>query len=760
MALLRLRLRSLGLHIRKGIPHPGVEAMLGFFCHNWASNYRLMQISRKEVSRQLRLMETILPQQMTIIFGPGYGTHPSFRFLQKAASNLLESSWKKVVTGVTTFHHKTPQTKLEPPVVLCDHQLSSGTLDLLSKGPKFSPNLPTTRVDQLTSVHSVATHIPEQDRQAFLDAGVRSACAHAPPPTGKVPIRATVEELQRSHLKLLESDKTGVFVILDEGSYGQKVSQALKKNFDTLKTRPSGSLRSKAKQLCCSLNLPALKAAIGAPSKQYLTVFFTAKTHKEGVPLRSIISEKGCWQKPLGLFLQKHLSSISLNQPFRVANSTELVSRLHDLHSTPEAFTMFSLDIEELYYRLDPTFLMDSVSSAIHEHGPCDFQNSSGVSERGFLDLLALYLQSTLVEHGKEILRQKKGVCIGSCLAPVLSEIFLTYVDREIEARLEELSLVFHVFRYVDDYLVIHPISVSSDSVVQAFTSSSSGLNFTREDSSGDGLQYLNLRLHLLPTGICWAFQQRSRKPILPFCSSHSKLVKHGIIRSLLSSSRTKSCSHFASFSIAKQQERLLRAGYPQGLLSTILVQLILTTQRPRAPRSKPSRVICIPYVHNSAHRLKAIAARFNVSVVFSCKLRLKQLCRRVNNNESIKRCSIKHAHQTVPCEEGVVYSIPLSCGDRYIGQTGRCLNTRLREHVLEVSRASDDTFHPIVVHQRLCTNCEARFQDTCTIGRHKNKLGREIIEAYKIAHDDHNIAAPSLALSRNEINYLKPELD
>lgn len=39
----------------------------------------------------------------------------------------------------------------------------------------------------------------------------------------------------------------------------------------------------------------------------------------------------------------------------------------------------------------------------------------------------------------------------------------------------------------------------------------------------------------------------------------------------------------------------------------------------------------------------------------------------------------IRHASQFVRCCEGVVYQI-LTCGASYVGQTGRCLNIRLRE--------------------------------------------------------------------------------
>lgn len=34
-----------------------------------------------------------------------------------------------------------------------------------------------------------------------------------------------------------------------------------------------------------------------------------------------------------------------------------------------------------------------------------------------------------------------------------------------------------------------------------------------------------------------------------------------------------------------------------------------------------------------------------------------------------------------VKCMMGVVYMLPLTCGHVYIGQTGCCINTRLKEH-------------------------------------------------------------------------------
>lgn len=112
-----------------------------------------------------------------------------------------------------------------------------------------------------------------------------------------------MEELRRSELQLVEADKTGVFVVMNNGSYNEKIEAVLNKNFKTLKNRPSGSIRTEVKTLCKANELSSLLTKISKPSSQYLRVFFTAKTHKSDIPFRSIVSENGCWQKHLALFL-------------------------------------------------------------------------------------------------------------------------------------------------------------------------------------------------------------------------------------------------------------------------------------------------------------------------------------------------------------------------------------------------------------------------------------------------------------------------
>ncbi|KAG0422998.1 hypothetical protein HPB47_001202 [Ixodes persulcatus] len=112
---------------------------------------QLVRAGRGKISRalELQLLRRVLPSCLTNLFGSGYCSHPSYLFIVDAASRLLEASWKEVIAGVTASCHKLNETKFEPAVLLCNTALSSDTIELLSKGPKFAPDLPTKKVDQL-----------------------------------------------------------------------------------------------------------------------------------------------------------------------------------------------------------------------------------------------------------------------------------------------------------------------------------------------------------------------------------------------------------------------------------------------------------------------------------------------------------------------------------------------------------------------------------------------------------------------------------
>lgn len=119
-----------------------------------------------------------------------------------------------------------------------------------------------------------------------------------------------------------------------------------------------------------------------------------------------------------------------------------------------------------------------------------------------------------------------------------------------------------------------------------------------------------------------------------------------------------------------------------------------------------------------------------------------------------------------VDCAEGIVYNLPLNCGTNYFGQSGRCLNDRLREHrynVIEMRGGFLDA------HCRNCmrkkenaTNksmCSPVFSACSIVSKRHNQLTREIIKAESIDRlGDTCVSKQSVALSRKHLCLLRKD--
>ena len=96
------------------------------------------------------------------------------------------------------------------------------------------------------------------------------------------------------------------------------------------------------------------------------------------------------------------------------------------------------------------------------------------------------------------------------------------------------------------------------------------------------------------------------------------------------------------------------------------------------------------------------------------------------------------------------MYNIPLSCGQSYVGQTGRCLNVRLLEHNQKVKKGGDGF---LAAHCAEC-KCVPLFDSTTVLATHPKDSTRLIIEAAAIANGS-CISKPSIALTKKELDYL-----
>ncbi|XP_075737707.1 uncharacterized protein LOC142777277 [Rhipicephalus microplus] len=537
-----------------------------------------------------------------------------------------------------------------------------------------------------------------------------------------------------------------------------KAMQAMQSLFNENDEIGLDKLKKRAKTLTGALGFQKLAKAIDSCKKLSLDLFFSAKTHKIDCPLRVIVTERGTWQKSVALFLQEKLKHITIDDPFLVKNSDAVIDIIGRTNTGLQAM---SVDIKDLYYSLPHDQLLKCVEESIDRLGSAAFQTRTGIHNSNLLELLSFYLKATFVSWEDKNYLQKSGICIGSCLAPILSDIFLAHHDRVLSNKLDD-SVVFKVCRFVDDYLVLlkgdsqNFQTISSD-VLTVFRECLKPLVLTHESPTDNNLKFLDLKLLLDSRHVCWMYEPRSGKPLLPFSSAHSKLVKRGIANLCLVNALKKSCPHMVHHSFALQVERLTKAGYPAHVLVSVAEKLVTVLKRGDKPDKRnsvrKSRLVVLPYVHDVSHRLKKIARDANVFVVFSAPEKLQRLCKRVNApRANSASCSVAHRTRYIPCAVGVVYLIPLTCGCIYVGQTGRCINDRLREHRNNVHNVVQGH---LGIHCRDC-GCTPLFDQCSILARHRDQLTREIIEAEKIhLLGDKCVSTSSIALSQAERDYL-----
>ncbi|XP_077514106.1 uncharacterized protein LOC144124980 [Amblyomma americanum] len=273
-------------------------------------------------------------------------------------------------------------------------------------------------------------------------------------------------------------------------------------------------------------------------------------------------------------------------------------------------------------------------------------------------------------------------------------------------------------------------------------------------------IRFLDIRFKFLENHVCWSYSPRANKPLIPYTSAHSKLVKRGIINLCLNNALEKSCPHLISESLHEQIARFHEAGYPADICVSVAERILKKKRQesllPSGPSERKEKIAVIPYMHCLSHDLKKIGTKANVRVVFSAPDKLIALSKKTlpaDERPQKMQCTIKHREKFVKCTEGIVYDIPLSCGKRYVGQSGRCLNERLREHNNNLRTLTGSN---LALHCKEC-GC-VPYLDKCSIfARHRDQLTREVIEAARIAAlQDKCVSKPSISLSKRELAFLK----
>lgn len=226
----------------------------------------------------------------------------------------------------------------------------------------------------------------------------------------------------------------------------------------------------------------------------------------------------------------------------------------------------------------------------------------------------------------------------------------------------------------------------------------------------------------------------------LDYKSNHPKQVKIGIINTLLHRGSTH-CSNKENLEkeIKVISSSLVKNNYPKQLINNVKRKRERKEKKEdgvKKTKEKLKHKITLPYIPRLGEKIKRIGLKFGISTIFK-------------SSNTIKSKLVKFKPKNPVINKNVIYSIPCECDKIYVGETGRELNVRVKEHRTAVEKKKDINISKLVEHS-LETGHRILWEDVRAIGKEEEWRKRKIHEAGVILNGGNRIiSTPSIDIDK-----------
>lgn len=469
-----------------------------------------------------------------------------------------------------------------------------------------------------------------------------------------------------NNVTITTADKGGGVVILDKINYKRKMSELLCDN-NTYEEVSQRTIDRETKRFMQEARLVLRKSEAGRKLQHLIpsnprpaTMYGLPKTHKVNVPMRPITSGIGSAPHKLAGVLAKHLSKLlGTISKCHLKNSGDLIKRIKN--STARNKQLASLDVTSLFTKV-PT---DKAISLLREKVTPDNVDLP-IPHRDFVDLLELCVKFNYFTFSDQPYRQKFGMAMGSPISAVLANLFMESLEAGPFADIIPSTVTW--LRYVDDILIIAPRRFNLNTFQEKLNSVEDSIQFTLENEENDSLPYLDTLI--IKDGSCFKFKVY-RKPtnkgdLLHFFSHHDHRTKRGVLIGFFLRALRICSPEFVEEECHHITTMFQRLRFPQHIINSCREKATKIMESTREQRQPQRRVIL---------------QTGNTATLLSRALQASQYQVVCTTSQTIKNITKEKISNGIDTSAGV-YTIPCGrCDKRYVGETSRDLNTRLREH-------------------------------------------------------------------------------
>lgn len=578
--------------------------------------------------------------------------------------------------------NRPPPVSILPDFVINESStsFSDRELKLLNYGLKFVP--PTSKpplVDIISDIE-VGIKFVSADRQQKVrrdvEKVVQQSVGSRLTSNKQEKIRETIKELQNKDVYYMKADKGNNVVILDKSEYNNRMQKMIDEGpyrlhdstiFDTVKDL-NKRVTDVVKEYCAvtgekSTNLKVTNAHLAR-------LYGLPKVHKTGdarKKMRPISSNVNYPTQKIADYLVDFFSTLRPPNEYSVKNCFDFAEKMNKFKLAPGE-VMISFDVTALF----PSVPIDETLSFLE-----DWLRENQVEERKIREIIKLTricTDNAFFTFRKKVYRQVEGLAMGSPISPFLAEIFMSRLEKDLSK-----SELFprRWFRYVDDiFAVIKKTQLRR--FLKKLNEYHPNIKFTIEEEQNGKLPFLDVLVLRNEDNVVEFDVYRkpsSTDRYITRNSQHSQAHKiasfHSMVHRLVNLPLTEE-----KFQL--EEERIKQAaitnGFPKQLITKLIRKKLRRVERRRnttlQPQERQKKIPIVVTYHPSLNN------------------RLGN-CLRSNGFKLINKPATKLGEYLGSTKDKIendlksgIYSVSCECGEQYIGQTARTVNTRFSEHL------------------------------------------------------------------------------
>ncbi|BHF63894.1 hypothetical protein SprV_0200688900 [Sparganum proliferum] len=492
---------------------------------------------------------------------------------------------------------------------LSSKELKKDQMQVLRHGASFNTT-DAKPVNRLAAVESILsqTEATEETKSLIRHQVSSLLMAHRPREVLSNVERDALRELKADKdLVIVPADKGRATVVLDRTDYLQKAKGLLEDRqfYAQYATNPLKALTRETNATLLALEnsgaITPTDRRMARPQDTALARFYgLPKVHKDGAPLRPIVSLKGTPTYGLAKWLFRSLKSLIAESDTMISWSAQFLEKLEGASLHPNE-VMVSFHVTSLFTSIPQDMAIETIELLLQSKYD-ETENRLGRAQ--VLQLLKLCLRTNVTFDGT-IYEQVKGTPMGSPISGSIAEAVLK--------RLESLVFQHHKPKfwapYVDDTFVVierNQVLTFKEHLNAVFPD----IQFTMEEEENNQLAFLDV---LVCRKDCGGLKTKvfrkatNAMQVLNFNSNHPISHKRSCARALYRRVETHCSEPEDKIAELQYLRRVFKAnGYPRNFVNRCIRK---RDERPNHTDTKSWRAL--PYVKNVSEAVGRLLAPF-----------------------------------------------------------------------------------------------------------------------------------------------------